>query len=948
MEKETYRINGSDHGVSGVAMDVQLPVMLDGIPLYNADKTSNFPRNENERKILDQIIGPWQSKAALTRREVTPEGGFVVKTHEEEREQAMLDYNRAVIRDPIRAAANVAEGGAEQSTFKYMSDIGTQIGNIMPGFGGSMLDFSPNQLLESLANVTKKSFPNDPKRFFGDVAVIGSDLFLAGLSMGNVKFADKKNFNIPLFTNESMRMGLRGALERNPVKSTVAVNVLARGASDTTYNLLNDAYRWLGDISPEEGNDSDVENIFNMRSELLWSGGAMGIAKLFPYIKPFIGKHFLGINKEAERLATLGRIHNIPMSAFNVTNSQLVKSLPPVVGLFPIVATNARIAQNAQSAAAYNSMINALEELSPIRLFEDAGLMIDAGFRKTVGDFGTMKGTLYANVSKMADGLNQEAFIPVKKIKILAASLRSNKEKATIHISGRGVGDAVGKPTTLAEITRDIRAGANIEDALLQLDGIKADHVNAEQLKGLIESINATQRNLPALKLDPASDEANLLKTFHVEAIRALNDTKHWLPLKNKEQEALAREWKDAYTVANDFIFQNADTIGGRTAMVLKQTDPNINIPGAVQRPGYLFADQMAKIFFDDQTVRSPMALKEMRLAFGDTPFKASSSAYFNDIIQQNTEFVSGKIRVLDDERGVFSYVKSKITGKDPDRKMQTIDFNIPVVNWENLSKQFGVGDINRRNGILEMFKAGSPSKKNETAYANEQLKKLTEIMELGKLVQQPNYGLVSQFVKRRGILGGLGSITNLLTGGAILSNPIASAAMMLIARGGMNSLSDPRFLDDSVKALDPMLSDVARKAALVTMGRGFFDPERAVNEGYDINNVYDIIELIATSDMENSDTYNERAETEYQEQSAVPEDIRGERKFEPNAESAINMPSPRFAPTDFGALEDLMAEQEVSSAVNSPYNPVPLNDAQRVAMSSGNLDEAIALGRRT
>ena len=68
MEKETYRINGSDHGVSGVAMDVQLPVMLDGIPLYNADKTSNFPRNEDERKILNQIIGPWQSKAALTTR----------------------------------------------------------------------------------------------------------------------------------------------------------------------------------------------------------------------------------------------------------------------------------------------------------------------------------------------------------------------------------------------------------------------------------------------------------------------------------------------------------------------------------------------------------------------------------------------------------------------------------------------------------------------------------------------------------------------------------------------------------------------------------------------------------------------------------------------------------------------------------------------------------------
>ena len=28
---------------------------------------------------------------------------------------------------------------------------------------------------------------------------------------------------------------------------------------------------------------------------------------------------------------------------------------------------------------------------------------------------------------------------------------------------------------------------------------------------------------------------------------------------------------------------------------MFKQTDPNIAIPGAVKRPGYLYADQMAK-----------------------------------------------------------------------------------------------------------------------------------------------------------------------------------------------------------------------------------------------------------------------------------------------------------------------------------------------------------------
>ena len=155
------------------------------------------------------------------------------------------------------------------------------------------------------------------------------------------------------------------------------------------------------------------------------------MSKMFPYIKPFIGRNFLGIDKEAERLATLGRTHNVPMSVFNVTNSGLVAGLPPVVGLFPIVATNARLAQNAQQAAVYTSILKSLDEFSPIVNFNDAGLLIDKGFRKMVSDYGFMKGVLYHNVSKQADKLNGEAFIPTDKVKTLAAALRQRLKEGS-------------------------------------------------------------------------------------------------------------------------------------------------------------------------------------------------------------------------------------------------------------------------------------------------------------------------------------------------------------------------------------------------------------------------------------------------------------------------------------------------------------------------------------
>jgi hypothetical protein len=861
-----YKIVGSKYGVAAGDFVIDLPEVVDGIPLYGQDGKDNFPRNEAEKQMLNEIISGFQAQQNVITNNTSPEAGLETMTIEEENALKMDQFREMQIKDPIRADLNLAEQKAEASAFQYAGDISEQLGNLMPGFGGSMLDFSPSALGEAYGNLLLKSAPDDPKRFMGDMSVIASDLFLAGLSLGNVKFADKKNFNIPLFTNESRRQGLRGYLEKNPVKSTVAVNVLARAGSDAVYDMLNETYRWLQEIPADQTDDAAVENILNIRNEILWSGGAGGLAKLFPYIKPFIGKNFLGIDKEANRLATLGRTHNIPMSAFNVTNSGLVSGLPPVVGLFPIVATNARIAQNAQLAGAYSAMLRNIETFSPVQLFTDAGFTMDKGFRKMISEYGVMKGVLYNNVAKYADALNGEAFIPTQKLKEMATAMRLAKTKGQIPMQQTpiqaGPNDYVyGQAISFDNLMKNIKgAGADIEDVLMQFDSLDS-HLNAHQFKAFIEGLNQVKRNMPNLKLSENSDEALMVNDFHTVALQALNDPKSWKTMKG-EQAAIAKEWADSYTVANDFIFQNADTLQGRSAMLMKQTDPNIAIPGAVQRPGYLYADQMAKIFFDDQTITSPMALKEMRKAFGDDPFNGAVSAYFNNILNKNTDFVSGKIRVYDNDIGVWKQTKQYITGKQATPKTQTINYNIPVMDIEKVADAFALNDINRRAGVLEMFKSQVPgSEAVKTKHAEGVLNQITEVIELARAVEVPNYGDVSSFVKRRGVLGGLGSIANLFTGGALLANPISSAGVMLMARFGMNALSDPKFLDGMTKVLDPSLSDVARKSALVTIGRGVFDPVRAVNSGYDINDINDIIELITIGDMEQSPAYNVRAE---------------------------------------------------------------------------------------
>ena len=98
-----------------------------------------------------------------------------------------------------------------------------------------------------------------------------------------------------------------------------------------------------------------------------------------------------------------------------------------------------------------------------------------------------------------------------------------------------------------------------------------------------------------------------------------------------------------------------------------------------------------------------------------------------------------------------------------------TKQFNIPILDINKMKDIFGMTDPNKALGMQEIL-------------GIEKWKKMKDVLELAEGVQQTNFGDVSEFVKRRGFLGGANDITNLINGGAILSNPFASVGLMLMA----------------------------------------------------------------------------------------------------------------------------------------------------------------------
>lgn len=60
MEMLQYQIKGSDHGISSGDFFIDLPAVVDGIPLYDGNGNGNYPRNAEEKRQFDMLISQFQ------------------------------------------------------------------------------------------------------------------------------------------------------------------------------------------------------------------------------------------------------------------------------------------------------------------------------------------------------------------------------------------------------------------------------------------------------------------------------------------------------------------------------------------------------------------------------------------------------------------------------------------------------------------------------------------------------------------------------------------------------------------------------------------------------------------------------------------------------------------------------------------------------------------------
>jgi hypothetical protein len=781
---------------------------------------------------------------------------------------------------------------------------------------------------------------------------------------------------------------ISNAVKNSPAKSATALtamNIFARGAANETYDMLNTLTRYLNDIpnlTEAMKKDETLRNLYDMRNELLWSGGAVGLSHMWPFVKKGFAP-LVGVTKGGIEMMKKGVKYGVPMNVFSVTESSIIKGAGKVIGLFPFVATKARQAQNAQQVAMAQSINRVLNNYSPISLLNDAGMLADKNFREGVAKFASTKETLYRSALDLGDEIG-DAFIPTAHIKEeafkLSKRLGLDARKIKIDMPGEGTMDL----EDLLDAIPTLKTQGAFEKILPALQFIPDQYMNARQFDFLQTTLNDILQHAGEAGA-AGSAISHRVEPFTQAMVTAINDFKGFADLKDPAKNALKDAFANRYTMANKFFTDNIDSLKDRTAQVLALADLNVAKPGAVGQPGWLKADQLAEVLLDSKSMSSPMAIKEMRLALGNADvmingvktninvFDAVARSVLDDKMRVATRYISGKVKLASGKQkpGIKERMGRWVPGTEGFGAFReeatkwgttgTAEFNIPILDVEKMKTIFGMGESgkNRIAGMMEIL--------GEKTY-----KEMENVLDLAGQVQQTSFGDVSDFVKRRGFLGGANAITNLITGGMLASNPFGNLGLMLMARYGMTTLADPKFLKNITTVMNPTISDLAKRQALMTLGRMRWDDVRGdenlppeIRDNFDPGNPMDVMKYLIFSENQSAFPGNEQMIINTDDAGyATGVDIvkadskptfsedgqkTGQKLIVDEVQEQVQAPRQPATKGPFKTLEkdpflDVNFE-EIAQTTPTEGATKPLSPDQRVALAGGNLDEALALG---
>ena len=789
----------------------------------------------------------------------------------------------------------------------------------------------------------------------------------------------------------------------------VAGSTAGAASGSLVYDIINGLVRrTFGIANPEDAPTPAVEAMVAGRNAMTFTLGAAGLGVIASAARPFLGEVLFGLKGPAKEMSDIGELYGAPIGINTATeisttgplrgaargyrktfgklpffggskmkdkitlsSIQMTKAMKKNIGAygddipldevekfyvdsFKTFPSTIRKKFNKEAEEkgfkSWVDMIKAearVNELAPIQHMTEIGQFASEKAVARYQRFSYINDMLYTDFETKASSISK-AFIPTNNARIVGQALRS----------------------TIDDMRIDLRDGNKFEPTLGEIDKFIVDkisnlpdYVNISGIRGLQKEINMLFSEISGpLKKDQGG--VALLGSLRKALTSDLNDFARWSKELNPEEKLIAEAAKKSLLRANDVFSKMAPIYKSPVAQQFKLVDQHMFQAGP-ELPGFIYSDELGKMLFRKGI--TPQRANDLHDLIGSTAYKSGvnawiTSAFRNSLDQSAT--VAKEVIMPNGTRQMTNVTEEIF---NPDKFIKNLNFDDPGIKR--------MMDLAGENG--EVFK-----------YNVDQLSIIQK-----ELIKQGLGGTTAQMVARRIGLSGLSGVVNMLSMGAApfaygggMAPGVGYTAIMtgLLARKTAAFLSDPHALKSWTRIITPDASVAVQRSAMAVFLKSFLAREDVKsdipkefhhlkgvmkNPGKFIDWLYGsgyegVMQTINDGSKRSylNERYGPNTDLNYADVAQFQQDddefnrIIG--NIDPDLPEAFQPPIPPSEIKQTVSLEgdDMQGESifseedtpEMASIPQSQTSSAPLNPNQRVALAGGNLDEAIALGRRT
>ena len=597
-----------------------------------------------------------------------------------------------------------------------------------------------------------------------DLSTPSPESYAQATPMGESKSLGDEFFSRSTFTTAGGMVGGAIGAPAGP-GGVIAGGALGAAAGSATFDNVTNLVNAFNE-NPEEviGGREVVENMLQEGSTDATYAMVGSLLQPIRFSRALIGK-LSGLTSDgAKMIAKEAERLGIGLGAVDV-GSGLPKAAARSIGIFPFSGTPFRTGEKAKTQEAVAATQRLIDDFGPVANMQEIGVDMYAAAKGANKEFRKTAGELYDNFRNVVKGAARQDIIPTQVVRDdnSVGGVAAKARELAEQIEASALRDRSGKIIP----SPDDQGAADFIKKLQELPEL----ITPDQYRGL----NSDLSDLIQKRIKDGADVYQL-----TEVKKALEESfasirTDLLP------PGQGAEVKDALDAANSFFSKGITKFQTRAAQSFERVDRFVFGKGAEQT-GSLNADELARVAVN---LKSPQQIKDLTSLVGKKTMRRAAATHFNEAVAQARQ----EVHVMGETVSIV----------DPTRLRSVLGLS-------------GARAKGETEGLKEFYATAGVD--------------LDDVKSLINVIERiEGIGNASEFVRRRMMLGGAGSLAGVAAGvggGVVAAGATGGVStaigLTILARHASKIFADPKKMKLMISAMDDAANATQSRAALARL----------------------------------------------------------------------------------------------------------------------------------